>query len=251
MGSRSRRVRYRRPLPLLLAAFMVLVMLVLVYQWREQRRAAPPEGGLRPVAVAAAPIDRGREGRAVQVSGTTSTARPVGDPLFGVAADGIVLVRRVEMRQWQERVDSTGAAVYLPVWSETIIDSAAFLDAEQHTNPARMPFESERFAADAVRLGDFLLGEAVLSRMVVMEEPLPATVDALPENLAASFSEHEGELHTANDPSAPEVGDLRVRFFRVPHQEITVVARQVGIRLEPVPLADGGVHLEVQRGSPR
>lgn len=251
MGRRSSRVTYRRPLPLLLAVFLVAVMLVLVFHWREQRRSAPPAAQLTPVAVAASPIDRNRDGRAVQVTGTTSGSRPVSDPDFGVVADGLLLLRRVEMRQWQERVDSTGAAVYVPVWSETLIDSSDFLDPGGHGNPARMPFESARFAPDAVRLGDFLLGPDVLFRIGGAEEALPVSSEALPENLAASFTAHAGVLHTAVDPDAPEVGDLRVAFQRIPHQIITVIARQTGNRLEPIPLAEGGTHLEVRRGPPR
>jgi hypothetical protein len=251
MGRRGRRVKFRRPLPLLLAVFLVVVMLVLVFQWREQRRAATPVALPTPVAVAAAPVDRAREGRTVQVSGRTSSPRPVLDPVFGMSIDGIALVRRVEMRQWQERIDSTGAAVYVPVWSEAAIDSSAFLEAGSHANPPKMPFESARMAADSVRLGDFLLGHSVLSRLGGVEEPVPAQAESLPENLAASLAERDGELHTASDPDAPDIGDLRIRFFRVPHQDITVIARQVGNRLEPVPLADGGEHLEVRRGPPR
>ncbi|HRQ64718.1 MAG TPA: TMEM43 family protein [Xanthomonadaceae bacterium] len=251
MGRRARRVKYRRPLPLLLAVFLVVVMLVLVFQWREQRRVTAPVALPTPVVVAAAPVDRAREGRAVQVSGRTSSPRPVLDPVFGISIDGIALVRRVEMRQWQERIDSTGAAVYVQVWSEDAIDSSVFMEAESHANPLKMPFESVRVAADSVRLGDFLLGPAVLSRLSGTEEPAPAHAESLPENLAASFAARDGELHTASDPDAPDIGDLRIRFFRVPHQTITVVARQVGNRLEPVPLADGGEHLEVRRGPSR
>lgn len=251
MGRRGRRVKYRRPLPLLLAVFLVVVMLVLVFNWREQRRAMPAAPPATPVVVAPSPVDRVREGRLVQVSGRTSSPRPVGDPVFGVSAEGIALVRRVEMRQWQERRDSTGAAVYVTVWAEAPIDSGAFLEAAGHANPARMPFESARFAADSVRLGDFLLGPEIVARLSGSEEPLPADPAALPENLAASFGVHDGALHTAGDPEAPEIGDLRIRFFRVPHQDVTVVARQSGNRLEPMPQPGGGSLLEVRRSSTR
>jgi hypothetical protein len=251
MSRRGRRTRYRKPMPVLLAGFLVVVLLVLAFHWREQRRAAPPAALPTPVAVAASPIDRAREGRLVQVAGMTSSPAPVVDPLFGVSGEGVALIRRVEMRQWQERTEVTGAAAYVPVWSETLIDSSAFLETDRHANPARMPFESERFGAEVVRLGDFVLGHAVLSRVGGPEQPIAVEASTLPENLAASFGVHDGVLHTASDPGQPDIGDLRVSFLHVPHAQITVVARQVGHRLEPMTQPDGRSHIEVRRGPSR
>lgn len=231
--ARRRRRRALRPLPLLLAVFLVAVLLVLAYHWREherQRRAAE-----RPVAarvIDAARVDPRLDGRPVVARGRLTAEGELADPVFGVRARGLALLRRVEMRQWQERRAADGSASYAAVWSERPIDSSRFARAAEHANP-RMPFASAVFRPARLRLGGYLLPLEAVDPLLDRAEPLPATAEALPENLAASFVLREGVLHTAADPEQPAIGDLRIRFLVLRPRDAELEAIVRGGRLEP------------------
>jgi hypothetical protein len=141
---------------------------------------------------------------------TPQPAATVRDPDFGVAARHFGLERQVEMFQWQLRGDGG----YERAWSEAPLDSAGF--APGHDNPS-FPLQSRRWIAGEVSVDGVPLDPAVLSTLGRWM-PFRPGFSALPGNLAATFQPQGDGLGTAENPAAPQVGDLRIhwRELRLP-----------------------------------
>lgn len=141
---------------------------------------------------------------------TPQPAATVRDPDFGVAARHFGLQREVEMFQWRPRGDGG----YERAWSRDALDSSAF--APGHDNPP-FPLRNRQWLAGEVRVDGVPLDPAVLSTLGRWE-PFRPSFSALPGNLAATFQPQGDGLGTAENPMAPEIGDLRIhwRELRLP-----------------------------------
>jgi len=127
----------------------------------------------------------------------------VRDPDFGVRARHFGLERQVEMYQWRER---DGA--YVREWSGLPLDSSAF--APGHDNP-EFPLQARRWLAEVVTVDGAPLDPGVVERLGYWRDFRPS-FNALPGNLAATFQPEGDGLGSAENPLAPAVGDLRIRW---------------------------------------
>ncbi|UXI67479.1 TMEM43 family protein [Tahibacter amnicola] len=222
--------------------------------WNEGRAVAAhkalDEGANAVVSIAAAPLDPANNGKLVHASAVAMSPQVLADPDFGLQTDGLVLSRHVEMYQWKERKETRteknlGGSEqrvttyhYETKWDDDLIDSTRFAKPEGHKNPDRMPFDSRRVVADPITLGELVLG-AEHARKLDGEQALPARLENIPPNLAASFRVDDGRLVTSADPDKPAVGDIRVTFRQLPEQRVSVVGVQRDGRLEPFVASNG------------
>lgn len=139
------------------------------------------------------------------------------DDAFGVTLPGRALRRVVQVLQWRE-VASVPLALgdevvrelgeYQLLWSERLIDSSRFAQAQGHVNPPAPPYRSAS------------MGPATLLQVDAQAEAgwqdVPAESVRLPDNLAAVFRSEGRWLVTAPEGDVPEAGDLRVRFEVLP-----------------------------------
>jgi hypothetical protein len=165
-------------------------------------------------------------------------AATVRDPDFGVVARHFGLERDVEMFQWQRRGEG-----YRRTWSSEALDSSGF--APGHDNPP-MPLQGRRWIASEVRVDGVPLAPGVLPALGEWK-PFRPSFNALPGNLAATFQPQGDGLGTAEDPMAPEVGDLRIhwRELRLPPLGDRIVLEAARWHLkavrEPMLAADAAV----------
>jgi len=197
-----------------------------------------------------------RDGKLVHRTGQLAAEGLREDPDFGQVAEGLGLRRRVEMYQWKERKEtreetSVGGSKttrtvyhYDRVWDDELIDHTRFEERSGHENPTRMPFEAARWMADEVRLDELVLAPAVVAE-VGGWRPMAVDEASLPANLAASFRVEQGRLTT--EQGAPEVGDVRVSFERLPEGPLSIVARLDGDTLVP-DVREQGELLLLERG---
>ncbi len=227
------RPRQRRAVFLLAGALALLAALAAWKYWRDLQPMPPSPA----IAVSAAVVDTANEGRLVKVTGRLSVDQPAADPQLGLqAANAIVLIREVEMLQWQEHC-SAGTCTLATTWSPTLIDSTRFSASAGQRNPERFPLQGERFAGKDIRLGAFVPDVDLLVASLG-STPRPVSLNEFPENLAASFSVVDGALVSGNDREHPAVGDLRIRYRVVPAAEVTISGIQQSSRL----LDAGRVH---------
>ena len=212
MARRGRRSGGGRSL--LLVAIVVLAAGAAAWWLRHHPHAIPsmsaPE---RPGPASAERVDARNEGREIELSGAVRVARPARDSALAIEADAVMLLRDVQMLQWQEHCAGSDCR-YALEWSGRRIDSHAFRDAAGHRNDAPFPFSSESFAAPEVRLGAYAL-DANLAAAGVAAQPYAVSTARLPPNLAATFHDCDGALCTG-DPKKPAAGDLRVAYRVIP-----------------------------------
>lgn len=204
-------------------------------------RAAAMRAAL-PLAVAAclacaAPAAMAQEAPAPDPAATPQPAQTVRDPDFGVVARHFGLQREVEMFQWRPRGDGG----YERTWSRDALDSSAF--APGHDNPA-FPLRNGQWMAGEVRVDGVPLDPEVVSALGRWT-PFRPSFSALPGNLAATFQPQGDGLGTAENPMAPEIGDLRLQWreLRLPPLANRIElragrwvlrSRGMGARAEPV-----------------
>ena len=128
---------------------------------------------------------------------------PVRDPDFRVGTHAFGLERAVEMLQW--RATPRG---YERAWSRAPVDSRNF--PPDRRNPAEWPLPSRRWLAPATLAGRPVDPAAILA-LGEWRQFRPG-FNRLPANLAATFQPEGDGLGSADDPLAPRVGDLRVRW---------------------------------------
>ena len=137
-------------------------------------------------------------------SGTPQPDAPLRDADFGVRVRQFGLERRVEMLQWQATPGG-----YARVWSDEPIDASHYDRA--HANPVDWPLPGRRWLAKGGTLDDAPLDPDVIATLGQWQDFRPS-FDALPPNMAATFQPEGDGLGSADNPLAPEVGDLRIRW---------------------------------------
>jgi hypothetical protein len=210
------------------------------------RNAADVHGGAA-IELGTDPLPQaGQHGYMARLVGTPKVVEAPHDAQFNQSADSPVLVRRVEMFQWRE-INIGGDVHYEMDWVDHPVDSSHFRETRGHANPGRFPISGKRFDAGLVQIGGFKLG-SVLAHALPGAKKIEPDVDRLPDNLVASFSRHEDYLVTSAHPGDPRLGDLRVSWNAVPLQQVTVVARLDGDRLEAAKDVADGKGYQVQIG---
>lgn len=157
----------------------------------------------------------------------------VRDPDFGVRARHFGLERRVEMYQWR----GAGGG-YVREWNGLPLDSSGF--APGHDNPP-FPLQGKRWLAHPVSVDGLPLDARVLERLGSWREFRPG-FNALPGNLAATFQPEGDGLGSAENPLAPEIGDLRIhwRELVLPPLQERIELRAGRWHLRPDATSDGG-----------
>jgi hypothetical protein len=155
-------------------------------------------------ALAACMAAGAQDATAPDPSATPQPDATVRDPDFGVSARHLGLEREVEMFQWRARADGS----YERAWSDAAIDSAGF--APGHDNPP-FPLHGRRWTATEVRVDGVRVDPSVLQALGRWT-PFRPSFSALPGNLAATFQPQGDGLGSAENPMAPEVGDLRIHW---------------------------------------
>lgn len=200
------------------------------------------EGAGAVVSVAADRVDPVHEGRLVHVTGSATTPETLTDTEFAVGADALVLRRVVEMFQWKESRHSDShkklgggeetrtTYTYTTAWSDRLESSAKFQDEANHRNPSQMPVQGEVFVAHQATLGAFALPADLVGRL---RDFVPLPTVSGPEALPHHAKNHDGGFYIGLNPEAPQVGDVRIRFERVPPGAVSVIARQIGATFGP------------------
>jgi len=244
--------------------FVLFVLAFPLLFWNEgravERQKTLEEGSGSVVSVAADSIDPANDGKLVHASGTASTVTTLTDSVFGVSASALKLKRTVEMYQWQESStsetkDKIGGGQetvttysYATDWSSTVVNSANFKEPTGHQNPGAMAYESEEFVADPVVLGAFTLSPSLVSMIGGYQSLALPSDTPVPAALKYKAKLQGNGFYVGANPSAPQVGDLRVTFELTPFADVSVIAQQTGDTFVPYQAESGGTIQLLQTG---
>jgi hypothetical protein len=233
-----------------LGGLLLVVALVLVASTEHglvlYRQALARQGGEVLDLGTQAPAQPPPDGALVRVAGLPVIVEPPFDAQFNQRVDAPVLIRHVEMFQWRE-VRIGDQLHYEMDWADRPLASATFSQPAGHRNPGAFPLQGQRFEAGAVRLAGFTLAPALVQRLPG-SVPVAPQIDALPANLAASFSLYQNYLVTSTQPASPRLGDLRISWEAVPQQALTVLAQVVGGKLVPATADEDAHRFDIQLG---
>ena len=195
------------------------------------------------VAVAADTVDSANEGKLVHVSGPTATKDTVSDPQFGITENAIRLSRSAQIYQYKEnsttkKKDKVGGGTknvttytYEKVWSNDTIPSSGFKESG-HENTGSIPYPSNSWRAKNVTLAAYKLSNSLASQ-INNSEKYDATTAEAPENIAENAKPHNGGFYIGNNPSDPQIGDVKISFTIVRPSTASVLAQQNGTSFEP------------------
>jgi hypothetical protein len=234
----------------LIGLLMFVVSFPLLF-WNEGRAVRTArsltEGSGSVVSVPADAVDPSHEGKLVHVTGPVTTSGPAADPELGVEANGLKLVRKVEMYQWIESQktethkklgggeEKVTTYDYKRDWSTDVIDSTAFKHPEGHENPGAFPVEPQTFVASDPKVGAFTLAPEQIGQLDNGKD-LPVAEDALanlPEELGDKAKISSGAFYLGNDPAAPALGDTRISYQIVAPAVVSVIGAQTGQTFAP------------------
>lgn len=150
---------------------------------------------------APAPAAQADEGAAPQ--GKPQSAETLRDPDFGVTTRHPGLQRHVEMYQWTR--DGGGYALE---WRGARVDSSGF--APGHENPRDIPLHEREWRVP-VTLDGRPAPREVVDALGRWQQFRP-NFSALPGNMSATFQPEGDGLGSAENPLAPQLGDLRITW---------------------------------------
>jgi Transmembrane protein 43 len=210
---------------------VVLIGAIAAAVWYARHRTTSNEPAINHHAdvseIASSETKPAQEPRKVRLNGKLEITKPPHDSQLGVAAPSAVLLRHVEMFQWQESCDTKGCR-YEKGWSGAIVDSQKFRVPTGHENP-QPPFSDAKFSAGGVKLGGLDVDAETLAQLAPADFPVHAA--DLPPNLAASFRVQDGVLYAGGDPAHPSVGALRVSYRAVGVGDVELTGWQRGTKL--------------------
>ncbi len=153
------------------------------------------------------------------------------DPLFGVHAKGVMLMRHVTMYQWHEEISEetkqelggketiTKTYRYQTAWSDSPIDSSYFKKPIEHQNPP-FAYTKEQFDTTAT-LGDFTLEPRLVHEADGWRNHTPQNIQTVTEAKLVGDA-----LYIGANPATPQVGDVKITYTIVPEGLYSVIARQ-------------------------
>jgi hypothetical protein len=220
-----------------------LILFVLAFPvlfWNEGRAVKTEkslkEGAKAVISVTSGEVDPSNEGKLVHMSGMTATEDILTDPVFGISDNAVKLKRKVEMYQWKETSktetrtkvgggeEQVTTYEYDKVWSESHIKSASFKE-KGHDNPVSMRYNSEVYSAKNVTLGAFTLNDSLIGK-INRYEPLPVNDENIPPEKKDVLKVHNNIFYEGNDPSNPQIGDIRITFEVTKPSDVSILAMQ-------------------------
>jgi len=239
---------------------LLLVIALPLLFWNEGRAVhrykTLKEGASEVISIQADSVDNAHAGKLVHVSGSAETDSILRDSVFEISVNAIHLKRSVEMYQWKENVrsetrnkvgggtETTKTYTYEKVWRDNLIKSGGFKEAG-HDNPATMPFESQTYTADDVRLGAFKLSPSLVRRIGNYQKLEIDQDFSLPDDLVERVKIHGAGLYVGTNPMSPSIGDVRITFEVAYPTDISIVAKQTGNSFEAYspPKSGGSIEL--------
>lgn len=236
---------------------VLVVVAIWALVWNEGRSIksyrALVEGAGLVQSVSADTIDPANEGKLIHISGKVETSDVPTDSEFGIAADGAVALRRdVEMYQWVEKSESKSETklgggeetvttyTYAKEWRSDRQDSSDFRQPEGHENP-EMQVESQSFTIGTATVGAFTVSGEDVAGLGDRNDLAVSAADLarVQEYLSGTVLLDRGGFYVGSSKSAPQVGDLRIRYTRSDLSEASFVAEQHAEGLQPFTTSNG------------
>lgn len=248
--------------------FIFLIGSIVLLFWNEGRAVntdqSLKEGASLVVSVSSETKDPANEGKLVHFTGEGRTPSILTDVDFGVGGSALKLRRIVEVYQWKENTKSntkeklgggtetTTTYTYSQDWSNRLIDSSSFQEAETHANPTIKRFEDKEWLAANVSVGAYGIPQDLLSALSGYQ-PFTVTPEMLKTLPYATQEQVElaGNMIyvQSNASGMPQIGDTRIQYEIITPQIVSVIAKQSMSTLTPYTTKNGRSISMIQTGA--
>ena len=219
-------------------AGIVCIIIGIGLLWWNEGRTVRTQKGINEakdnyVQIKSDKVDSKYEGKLVATNGKLdlSNSEELVDEKFNIKVSSAKMNRVVEMYQWEEDCDTDDNNVrkcsYKKKWSDDLIDSSEFTKSG-HDNPSSMPYDSETYLAQDVKLGAFDLPEKLVDNLSTNKE---FKDDELSNQFADKIEGYivNGKYITnVKADEDPVIGSVRVSFEYNDADSASVLAVQSG-----------------------
>ena len=239
---------------------LLIIGAVVLLFWNEGRAVKTEkilkEGASIVVSVSLDKKDSKNEGKLIHFSGMTKSPTMLVDGEFGISANALKMQRVVEVYQWKEvtkskttqklggGTETTTTYTYSKVWSDEIIPSLNFKEAEIHQNPSSKIAASKEWIAQGVTVGEYTISDKLLSALSGYQ-PLTISQEMFSvKNTSESAQLVENMIYyKTNNVTTPEIGNTRISYKIISPQDISVIYKQSGEDLVPYQTKNGSISM--------
>lgn len=242
--------------------FLFVIGAIVLLFWNEGRAVKTEqnlkEGASIVVSVSPDKKDLKNENKLIHFSGLAKSPNILTDEEFGISASALKMQRIVEVYQWKEDsksktvqklgggTETTTTYTYSKDWSDKIVDSANFKEAETHQNPSTKLFLDQEWIAQGVTVGAYTISEDLLSALsgyqafVIPQEMFDAknTTESAQLQLVGNMFYFQ-----TNNITTPEIGNTRIRYEIISPQDISVIYKQSREDLIPYQTKNGSISM--------
>jgi hypothetical protein len=165
--------------------------------------------------------------------------------------------------QWEEKsksatkekigggTETTTTYTYNQDWSDRLIDSSDFKEAEAHVNPTSKSHENMEWLAENVSVGVYEIPEDLLKSLSGYQ-PLTITSEmlkSLPDVTQGKIELTGNMIYLQASGSATlQTGNTRIRYEHIVPQKLSIIAKQSGSTLVPYTTKNGRSISMIQTG---
>lgn len=223
--------------------FVLLIAATVMLWWNEGRavKTAKMLNEAEGVAVHMPDVnvyDAEYEGKLIHANGTAVTLDSLIDTDFKVGVTGMAMSREVQYYQWVESASSksedklggsqevTTTYTYSKQWTSQPVNSSEFKDPEyKSANNAgvRCQVENKSYTAQNATIGAYKLPEQMISGFP-RSNNRPLMLSLQSDSLRQI---NNNVIYFGKNPSAPEVGDVRVEYHYIPARNVVSLIAKV------------------------
>lgn len=198
-------------------------------------------------------VDTKNDGKLVATKGKidSSESNELKDEKFGIKEKAAKLTRTVEMYQWEEKCETDDndnkKCTYEKVWEDRLIDSSEF-EQSGHTNPDSMPYESETYIADNIKLGAYTLPEELIKQVGNNKKKGNDALTNEYNNSVEDIKVVDNYLTNVKDGTA-EIGNIRISYQYLTDQTVSVMAVQNDGTFEAFSAKNGKTIYKIMKGN--
>ena len=202
-------------------------------------------------------------GQVIHATGMAKTDETLSESQFGVSANAIKLIRKVEYYQVVEHAktetkdkvgggqETTTTYTYEAEWCDEPVNSASFKDpSEQDDNWVLIKIDDQELQAKNVAFGGYRLSEELIGQKndkVALNPVLDEEYVAYLNEEISNLVEEDGDfvhvsgnvVYLGGNPNRPYIGDVRISFYTVDNGEVSIIAKVAGDSFEKFTAKNG------------
>jgi len=192
----------------------------------------------------------------IHATGFATTKESIVDPAFNLSVNALKYRRIVKIYQWVELVVATEErepgqirqprklVYYEKRWVSGLVRSGNFQQQVTHHNSGFLPFTDTHLYAHTVNFGEYFLESELSSQINNYTKFNFSQENKGGPDPRLLFVPYQGGYYRGNNPSQPEIGDIKVSFEIVRPETVSIVGRQNGHVLSAYKTkSDGNINL--------